>query len=238
MKMNGLHMPPRREQTFRPFYDAFMLDLVSRAAVWYDFYEGSGTNLDDRSTNGNDATLAGPTWQPGKNGAKIKFDGVDDVISSNVVLVGGAYTFIFIFDGLLTDIDSNRTIFSVISETSQDGAFIIPATGVLAMFQLGVNNLRYWNTIAAYLDGSQHVWVVTLIGFGKDDILDAELRIDDNVIEKNFELHSGLPTAWDHLYIGKSGWDEMKSSMSFFAAIPGVLSTSEKSLLYHHLMEV
>lgn len=48
----------------------------------YNFDEGSGTTLMDRSGNGNNGTLvSSPAWTAGKNGGALAFDGVDDYVS-------------------------------------------------------------------------------------------------------------------------------------------------------------
>ncbi|MBW2024368.1 MAG: hypothetical protein JRH08_00725 [Deltaproteobacteria bacterium] len=48
----------------------------------YDFDEGSGTTLHDRSGNGNDGTIyGGPDWVTGKSGYALDFDGTDDYVS-------------------------------------------------------------------------------------------------------------------------------------------------------------
>ena len=48
----------------------------------YDFDEGEGTTLHDRSGNGNDGTIYGePEWVTGKSGYALDFDGTDDYVS-------------------------------------------------------------------------------------------------------------------------------------------------------------
>ena len=49
-------------------------------AGWWLFNERSGPTVYDISGNGNHGTLAGPTWQPGPDGAALDFDGTDDYI--------------------------------------------------------------------------------------------------------------------------------------------------------------
>jgi hypothetical protein len=49
--------------------------------VAFDFDEGAGTTVHDRSRHGNDGTLQnGPVWSAGVAGGALTFDGVDDVI--------------------------------------------------------------------------------------------------------------------------------------------------------------
>ncbi len=50
----------------------------------YSFDEGSGASLIDRSGNGNNGTLSGPTWTTqGKFGGALSFDGVNDWVTVN-----------------------------------------------------------------------------------------------------------------------------------------------------------
>jgi hypothetical protein len=47
----------------------------------YNFNEGSGTALTDRTTHGHNGTLSGPTWTAaGRNGGALSFDGVNDSV--------------------------------------------------------------------------------------------------------------------------------------------------------------
>ncbi|HSC90581.1 MAG TPA: LamG-like jellyroll fold domain-containing protein [Gaiellaceae bacterium] len=44
----------------------------------YGFDEGAGTSAGDAGSNGNNGTLAGPTWTIGRFGTALQFDGVND----------------------------------------------------------------------------------------------------------------------------------------------------------------
>jgi hypothetical protein len=56
-------------------------------AVAYNFNEGSGTTLFDRSGNGRNGTISGtPTWTTGKNGQTIDFDGSNDNVALGTLL--------------------------------------------------------------------------------------------------------------------------------------------------------
>lgn len=53
------------------------------------FDEGTGTTAGDTSGNGNDGTLAnGPLWSSGKIGKALKFDGVNDAVTTSSNLTG------------------------------------------------------------------------------------------------------------------------------------------------------
>jgi RHS repeat-associated protein len=69
-------------------------DLV----VSYNFDEGTGTGLADRSGNGNFGSISGATWVAGQSGhgQALSFDGVDDKVTipdSQTVRVGDSFTF-------------------------------------------------------------------------------------------------------------------------------------------------
>ena len=46
----------------------------------YDFSEGVGTVLHDRSGNGNDGTIVGAQWITRRSGYCLEFDGIDDYV--------------------------------------------------------------------------------------------------------------------------------------------------------------
>ena len=54
-------------------------DEKGLVAHW-DFHEGTGEVLHDRSGNGNDGTIHGATWVKSGAGYALKFDGVDDYV--------------------------------------------------------------------------------------------------------------------------------------------------------------
>jgi hypothetical protein len=47
---------------------------------WWRFDEGTGTIAGDSSGNGNNGTIYGATWVPGKDGTALIFDGTDDYV--------------------------------------------------------------------------------------------------------------------------------------------------------------
>ena len=47
-------------------------------ALHYDFGEGAGDVLRDKSGNGHDAGIHGAQWAKGKHGGALRYDGVDD----------------------------------------------------------------------------------------------------------------------------------------------------------------
>ena len=49
-------------------------------AEWH-FDEGSGSTVADSSGNGNDGAIYGATWDDGKNGKALSFDGVNDYVN-------------------------------------------------------------------------------------------------------------------------------------------------------------
>jgi hypothetical protein len=50
---------------------------------WWRFDEGSGTMAGDSSGNGNNGTIYGATWVPGKYGQALSFDGVSSKVVSS-----------------------------------------------------------------------------------------------------------------------------------------------------------
>jgi hypothetical protein len=48
---------------------------------YWSFDEGSGETATDTSTHGQDCTVQGATWEQGRFGGALRFDGVDDVVS-------------------------------------------------------------------------------------------------------------------------------------------------------------
>ncbi len=53
----------------------------SGLVAYWDFDEGSGTVLHDRSGNGNDGAVSGATWASGISGGGLSLDGIDDYVS-------------------------------------------------------------------------------------------------------------------------------------------------------------
>jgi hypothetical protein len=49
----------------------------------YNFDEGSGTVLNDRSGSGHNGTVSGATWGAGNTGGALSFDGIDDLVTVN-----------------------------------------------------------------------------------------------------------------------------------------------------------
>jgi len=61
--------------------DSGPIDLVSGLSGHWQFDEGTGTSTADRSEGTNTGYLVnGPTWQTGKKGESVRFDGADDYI--------------------------------------------------------------------------------------------------------------------------------------------------------------
>jgi len=62
-----------------PGIGASEIDPESIVAMW-DFDEGDGELLQDRSGNGNDGDLNGPVWEAGKFNTALDFDGQNDSV--------------------------------------------------------------------------------------------------------------------------------------------------------------
>lgn len=61
--------------------DFVVADINLSLAAWWDFNEGAGNTLYDRSGNGNNGTIYGATWQEGITGKALFFDGVNDYVN-------------------------------------------------------------------------------------------------------------------------------------------------------------
>ena len=57
-----------------------MADLMEGLVAYWPLDEGGGATTTDASGNGNDGTLNAPTWDSGKFGGALNFDGVDDFV--------------------------------------------------------------------------------------------------------------------------------------------------------------
>ena len=55
-------------------------DLTDGLVAYWPLNEGGGTTTADASGNGNDGALNAPTWDSGKFGGALSFDGVDDFV--------------------------------------------------------------------------------------------------------------------------------------------------------------
>ena len=69
-------------------------DLNSGLVAYWDFDDGSGNILHDKSGNGNDGTIYNATWVKGVSGDALSFDGVDSYVEvkSNKNLAPVTYT--------------------------------------------------------------------------------------------------------------------------------------------------
>ncbi len=77
-------------------YAAIMGELTTVMAHW-DFDDGSGTVLYDRTGRGNDGLISGASWADGVSGGALSFDGIDDCVTcqdSPSLDIGGAITII------------------------------------------------------------------------------------------------------------------------------------------------
>ena len=66
----------------------FRFQVQANMVAYWDFNEGSGTVLHDKSGNGNSATIYGPTWAAGVSGSSLHFNGTTDYVE----LVDGSPT--------------------------------------------------------------------------------------------------------------------------------------------------
>lgn len=247
MKRNGLRMPERREVTTRPFYDAFMLDLVSRAVVWHDLSEGSGNTLHDRSENGHDATLVGPNWGPGKLGPEIVMDGNNDYASSSIFTVPDLtkQTIVFVVKNSLYSHGGYAQVFMSLGFSLLSGSE--------SVYRLDNSNhlgIQYSNGTIAW----EQVPCWNMFNGFDDTDLFVTITIDyeapyDIKFYRNLEgiiSSSNLSTPVNiigdrQILIGDNGVGSgfnLKGGMSFLALIPEILTAPEISLLYHHLMGV
>jgi hypothetical protein len=64
----------------RTVVEAAVLNPHPGLVGWWRFDEGSGTVAGDSSGNGNNGTIYGATWVPGKYGDALNFDGTDDYV--------------------------------------------------------------------------------------------------------------------------------------------------------------
>ncbi len=67
-------------------------DLSKGLILHYDFEEGQGDIVVDRSCNNNHGVIHGGRWTVGKEGLGFEFDGIDDYIESNLTYQPGSFT--------------------------------------------------------------------------------------------------------------------------------------------------
>jgi len=58
----------------------FHKNTIAELVASWDFNEGTGTSLHDKSGNGNDGTISGAQWMPGLSGTSLYFDGSNDYV--------------------------------------------------------------------------------------------------------------------------------------------------------------
>jgi hypothetical protein len=92
-------------------------DLVAA----YNFDEGSGTTVVDRSGHGNNGTISGATWAAGRSGGALRFDGINDLVT--------------IADAASLDLTSGMTLMAWVNPTAASGwrtVLLKETTGELA----------------------------------------------------------------------------------------------------------
>jgi hypothetical protein len=133
-------------------YNTSFITPTDAVARW-PFEEGSGTTTDD-VVGSNDGTLNGPTWSSGKRGLALRFDGVNDFVStpdSDLWDLGSAD---FTIGGWVNTATPGGTMRLISAGSSSDGANNLWAFGYGAHSLWGTGNrmnLTYWNG-SAYID--------------------------------------------------------------------------------------
>lgn len=73
---------PAANHTYRATFEPVAGSGDQSLVAAYSFDEGSGETLSDRTGNGHDGSISGPTWTTdGKHGGALSFDGIDDLVT-------------------------------------------------------------------------------------------------------------------------------------------------------------
>ncbi|MBF0430810.1 MAG: hypothetical protein HQK83_05995 [Fibrobacteria bacterium] len=134
----------------------FTTSFEKRILAYWNFNEGSGTQLRDQSGNGHHATLNGPQWVDGVDGKALKFDGVDDygIVSFDESLAPQQLTV-----SAWVKLNSLPTgvIGTIIGNQSQDatrGGYVLNVSGI----DVATRGLVYFTIDAGSDCSSAHCW--------------------------------------------------------------------------------
>ena len=180
----------------------------------YAFADRSGTTADDASPANNDATLQGFTTTPDAgdagasgwtSGGQLRFDGVDDRVSTPINVTGLANSFtvesVFTYTG-----PANRTWTPVFGSTQDPYAggeiFYVGKTANSTNLTINVGGLADYNFAApALFDGQQHHLAVVFDG-AADQI---RTYVDGALADTRTGVTGTFTGTGDTLLIGGSG---------------------------------
>jgi len=222
--MNQWNKPPLGSQI------DFSHPLAKGLALCLLMNEGSGNKIYDLSGNGNHGVLMtnGPLWKPGRDGAALAFDGVNDQVECGIsasFAANSPKTFILWINTSVT------TAYNGLFWISYGYGFsMIDATNILLI--LSHNNYKYFLGRATCSDGQWHQLAITLTGLAQSDIASAKFYIDSKVQADGFINASAPIYAFDRYWFGRGYGAYFTGSMSQTMIYNRALSADEILDLY------
>lgn len=181
-----------------PVSDAYPVIPTDGLMAWYEFDEGSGTALLDKSGNDNDAVLSGsPVW----DAEGLTFDGVDDYATTEVV---GTAEFTWVV--LIKPVSGGPVNQRIMGDAKTVASF---ATGAIAWLLDGTDAFRTVSArdtgvnITSTITGPAvaDVWhIVSFSRYGSGADARQQVRTKDTF--DNDSMVSGTGTAADPILLG------------------------------------
>jgi hypothetical protein len=187
----------------------------------------------DNTPYGNDGTITGATLindRKGQADGAYNFDGIDDYINVGEVKDIGETTVTLWFNS--SDTKTGQSFFSFKDNNYYGGLHFNWDGAGRPLLYLNGSNYRYFASSAqSYLDGEWHFLVLYIKGSAQDDILEATLTIDNNLISAGSTSHSESPLSWTSLRIGDA-YNNFNGSIDDFRVYNRALSSDEITALY------
>ncbi len=167
---------------------------------YWDFDEGSGNKVYDKSGNGNDGELKnGVVWTAGKFGSALSFDGTDDYVDAGTGINIASKSFSLVAWAKRDSIDTVDYIFGQGTTSTNHGLhFGFRSTNVFT-FAFYYNDL---DTPNAYTDNNWHLWV------GTYDATTNERKIYRDGVLVASDTASADYQGTGTLYIGRATWGD------------------------------